>query len=63
MNTDNLKKLEANICHIHKQKATMSILEDGNLKIDTCCLLFEAQLHLLIEKQDEKHKPNSTSLR
>jgi len=56
MNVSNLKeKLENNSCHIHKQQPTMTILENGNLKINTCCLLFKAQLHLLVENQDEKH--------
>ncbi len=56
MNVSNLKeKLENNSCHIHKQQATMTILENGNLKINTCCLLFKAQLHLLVENQDEKY--------
>lgn len=56
MNVTMLKeKLEINACHIHKQHPTVAIAENGNLKIKTCCLLFRSQLHLLVDKQDEKH--------
>lgn len=56
--TDLKEKLENNACHIHKQQPTMTFLENGNLKIKTCCLLFKAQLHLLVDKQDEKYVDN-----
>lgn len=56
MNLTNLKeKLGNNICHIHKQQPEMTTLENGNLKINTCCILFKRQLHLLlVDKQEEK---------
>jgi len=55
MNAFNLKeKLGNNSCHIHKQQPALTILDNGNLKIKTCCLLFKAQLHLLVDKQYEK---------
>lgn len=56
MNAGDLKeKLENNACHIHKQLPTMTILDNGTLRINTCCLLFKAQLHLLVDKQNRKH--------
>ena len=55
MNISDLKeKLEINSCHIHKQQPSMAILENGNLNIKTCCILFKHQLHLLVDEQDEK---------
>lgn len=55
MNASDLKEsLGNNACHIHKQQPAMTILENGNLKIKTCCLLFKTQLHLLVDQQDEK---------
>lgn len=60
MNVNDLKeKLGNNTCHIHKQQPVMNILENGTLKIKTCCLLFKTQLHLLVDKQDEKHLEDS----
>lgn len=60
--TELKEKLENNACHIHKQLPVMAILENGNLKINTCCLLFKSQLHLLAGEQDEKHIDNSPVL-
>lgn len=63
MNASDLKeKLGSNSCHIHKQQPAMSILENGNLKIKTCCMLFKTQLHLLVDKQDEKFVDNFPEL-
>lgn len=56
MNVVDLKEmLGSNTCHIHKHQPTMTILVDGILKIETCCLLFKKQLHLLVNEQDEKY--------
>lgn len=55
MNAGNLKeKLASNSCHIHKQQADMTVLENGNLNIKTCCILFKTQLHLMVSKQEEE---------
>ncbi len=56
MQLNDLKeKLENNACHIHKKQPKTNFLEDGNLKINTCCLLFKTQLHLLVKEQEEKY--------
>lgn len=56
MKVNDLKeKLENNACHIHKKQPAMTFLENGNLKINTCCLLFKTQLHLLVKEQEEKY--------
>ena len=55
MNINDLKeKLEKNSCHIHNQKPITTISENGDLNFKTCCILFEQQLHLLVDKQNEK---------
>ena len=55
MNINDLKeKLEKNTCHIHNQTPIATILEDGHLNFKTCCILFEQQLNLLAEVQNEK---------
>lgn len=55
MNINDLKeKLEKNTCHIHHQRPITTILEDSHLNFKTCCILFEQQLHLLIDEQNEK---------
>ena len=52
MNLIDLKeKLANNSCHIHRQQPELTILENGNLQFDTCCLLFKAQLNLLVDEQ------------
>lgn len=53
--TELKEKLENNCCHIHNERPLMTILETGTLDIKTCCLLFERQLHLLVDQQDEKY--------
>lgn len=56
MNVVNLKEmLGRNTCHIHKHQPIMTILENGNMKIKTCCLLFKKQLYLLVNEKDEKY--------
>ncbi len=48
------ERLENKTCHIHKQQPKTNSLENGNLKINTCCLFFKTQLHLLVKEQEEK---------
>lgn len=49
------KKLENNTCHIHKQQPITSISENGDLNVKTCCILFEKQLNLLVDGQNEQN--------
>jgi hypothetical protein len=56
MNINILKeKLEKNPCHIHKQLPITTLSENGDLRIKTCCILFEKQLNLLVDQQYEKN--------
>ncbi len=59
MNLSNLEeKLANNTCHIHKQQPEFAILENGNLKFETCCLLFKKQLNLMVDNYNEKQGSN-----
>lgn len=55
MSATNLKeKLENNSCHIHNQQPMLSILDNGKLKVNTCCILFNQQLNMLVEEQEQQ---------
>jgi len=47
------ERLESISCHIHGDAAHVTILENGSVEIESCCLLFRYQL-LLMAGEDEK---------
>jgi hypothetical protein len=54
MDSHKLKeKLETIACHIHGDAAYVTVLTDGTVEIETCCLLFRHQLLLMAGEHKE----------